>query len=55
MQVQVLLLPPGTEVPGERSLLAGVEGSVGHLESPSRSKRDAPSGLARSTRAATAI
>ena len=29
-------------------------GSVGHLESPSRSKRDVPSGLARSTRAATA-
>ena len=43
---------PGS--PGKRSLLAGVEGSVGHLESPSRSKRGVPSGLARSTRAATA-
>ena len=30
------------------------QGSFGHLESPSRSKRDVPSGLARSTRALSA-
>ena len=53
VQVQVLLLPPRSGVPGDRSSLLGL-GSVGHLESPSRSKRDVPSGLARSTRAATA-
>ena len=53
VQVQVLLLPPMTGVQ-RRVFVAGV-GSVGQLESPSRSKRDVPSGLARSTRAATAI
>ena len=39
VQVQVLLLPPRVAL---------------GMGSPSRSKRDAPSGLARSTRAATA-
>lgn len=40
VQVQILILPP--------------RGSVGHLGSPSRSRREVPSGHARSTRAPTA-
>ena len=53
VQVQVLLLPPMAGAPAT-GLRRWGGGSVGQLESPSRSKRDVPSGLARSTRAATA-
>jgi hypothetical protein len=53
VQVQVLLLPPMTGSPATDLRRCG-GGSVGQWESPSRSKRDVPSGLARSTRAATA-